>query len=313
MLLDFRAILRIRAALRKSTFDIIHFHNGRTALLAAIAHSLAGRGRLIFTQHFISPAHDATSGILRFIKRLIHRWVDFQTDRVIAISRAVLEAALRRNPNLSVKIVQVWNGIQDPVKQASTAPKTSKLVSCDFYDIKLLCVARLEAEKGLPNLLNCISHLRSTKRRIHCWVAGGGSQRNLLEQQCKELGIEDEISFLGHREDVLDLIVEADIIVLPTPNESFGLALVEAMASAKPVIAMAAGGPLEIVEHGHSGLLVAPNDPVALGIAIVQLADDRGLRQRLGVEARERYVTSFTAVRMAEETRRVYETAMTTA
>ena len=97
-----------------------------------------------------------------------------------------------------------------------------------------------------------------------------------------------------------------DIFVLPAPAEPFGLVLIEAMALGKPVIAAAAGGPLEIVADGETGLLFEPGNAASLAQAIKRLLADPELRQRMGKAGRKRYEEHFTARRMAEKMQEAY-------
>jgi|GEM_PF-559312 len=107
------------------------------------------------------------------------------------------------------------------------------------------------------------------------------------------------ITLLGFRSDVSALMAACDIFVLPAPAEPFGLVLIEAMALGKPVIAAAAGGPLEIVADGETGLLFEPGNAASLAQAIKRLLADPELRQRMGKAGRKRYEEKFTARRMA--------------
>ena len=115
-----------------------------------------------------------------------------------------------------------------------------------------------------------------------------------------------DITLLGFRSDVAALMSACDIFVSPCPVEGFGLVLLEAMALGKPVIAAAAGGPLEIVADGETGLLFEPGNAESLSSAIRRLLADPDLRRRMGIAGRKRYAQKFTARRMAENMQNVY-------
>ncbi|MGC9261787.1 MAG: glycosyltransferase, partial [Phycisphaerae bacterium] len=134
---------------------------------------------------------------------------------------------------------------------------------------------------------------------------------NLIIDHCS-LVIEKDacgITLLGFRSDVSDLMSACDIFVLPAPAEPFGLVLIEAMALGKPVIAAAAGGPLEIVADGETGLLFEPGNAESLAQAINRLLENRELRQRMGEAGRKRYEEMFTAQQMAEKMLAAYAAA----
>ncbi len=114
------------------------------------------------------------------------------------------------------------------------------------------------------------------------------------------------VRLLGFRSDVSALMAACDIFVLPAPAEPFGLVIIEAMALGKPVIAAGAGGPLEIVADGETGLLFAPGNAESLAATMKRLLADADLRKRMGEAGRKRYEEMFTAQQMAEKMRDAY-------
>ena len=133
--------------------------------------------------------------------------------------------------------------------------------------------------------------------------------RPALERQVQELGVGGLVEFLGHREDVPQVLADTDIFVLPSRTEAFPNVLLEAMATGLPVVASDVGGIPELVEDGRNGLLVPVGDAQALAAAIVrlmaepQLADALGEAARLAIESRysfDRMVSAFEALYQAE-------------
>lgn len=123
-------------------------------------------------------------------------------------------------------------------------------------------------------------------------------------------GLEDRVSWLGERDDVPELVRALDILLLPSWEEPFGRALIEAMALEVPVIATKIGGPVEIVEDGREGLLLAPRDAAAWAQAVLGLAADPARRAAMGRAGRARVQEQFTLARHVEETLGVYRRAL---
>jgi len=174
---------------------------------------------------------------------------------------------------------------------------------------RILCVARLVEQKGLTHLLDACALLRDRNLPFTCDVIGGTEEPLYAEywQRLKErhqrLELESCVFFRGAQPfaTVMDAYRAADVFVLPcvvardgrrdvTPN-----AVIEAMAMKLPVVSTPVTGVVEIVEHGTSGLLVPPEDPVALADAIERLAHDRALAATLGEKARQRIENRFDA------------------
>jgi glycosyltransferase involved in cell wall biosynthesis len=170
----------------------------------------------------------------------------------------------------------------------------------------IVCAARLECEKDITSLIAAMPEVVSAHPTAVCVVAGHGSQQAMLQQQIDDLGLGTVVRLLGFRTDALSLIRAGDVFVLPSLAEPFGLVLLEAMSLGRPVVATRAGGPLEIVMPGETGLLVPPAQPPELARAINQLLAEPEKASEMGRKGFERYKERFTTERMARETIAVY-------
>lgn len=149
--------------------------------------------------------------------------------------------------------------------------------------------------KGMNYCIDAMSILAKKYSNIRLLIVGDGELRNALEKQAKDLGLEGAVKFLGFRRDV-DLILNAiDIFVLASPFEPCGIAMIEAMATGKPVVGSASGGIPEIVEDGVTGFLFIPKDSTSLAKTLERLIEDEKLRKEIGIKARKRAEEKFEA------------------
>ena len=305
--LDWRAVRTVRRLVRDGRVDVVHAHNGRTALLAALAVRLAGRGRCVATQHFLTPCYVTRRGLKAWLSTRVHRWVDRRTHHLIAISDATCQGSLTRGEADAGGITVVPNGIRDPeaASLASTAEVRRSLgIKADVPLV--VCVARLEREKDVGSLVSAMALVKASVPTARCVVAGGGSQEDALRARVRREGLEDTVELLGFRDDAMAVIAASDVFVLPSLAEPFGLVLLEAMALGKPVVSTAVGGPLEIVVEGETGHLVAAGSPPELANVLIKLLNDSTARERMGSAGRRRFVERFTAGRMARDVLAVY-------
>jgi glycosyltransferase involved in cell wall biosynthesis len=307
--LDVSAIRTLRRLLRSGEVDIVHAHNGRTALAAALAVRLAGRGRCVVTQHFLAPSHAGRSGLKGFLSRMAHGWVDRHTHAHIAISSAVRDAMVKRG-QATGWITIVPNGISAPDRSTLTpASQIRAELGIPADAVFLVCASRLEPEKDLMTLLETMPLLAASPP-VKLVIAGAGSMEVDLRHKIRDWQLSDCCSLTGFRQDVLSIISAADIFVLPSKAEPFGLVLLEAMALGKPVIATSVGGPLEIVLDHLTGTLVPPGDPAALSGAIQSLIDAPARRAAMGRSGQARFEEQFTADRMGKDILNVYKAAL---
>jgi len=305
--LDRRVVRQLAGWLRRGEIELIHAHNGRTALHAALATRQAGTGAVVFTQHFIQPSRTGRRGLKKWASGMVHGWVSERIHHTIAISTAVRDAALARGDAPADRISVVHNGIRDPggdvqrlpseVRQALDVPEEAPL---------LVCAARLQPEKDVATLLKAMQSVAAEIPGCVCLIAGQGMEAEALERRIADLALGERVRLLGFREDVRELIAAADLFVLPAKAEPFGLVLLEAMALGRPVIATRAGGPLDIVVDGLTGRLVEPMNPKVMAQAIIESLRDRQWLDRAGQAGRRRFEERFTAERMAMATQAIY-------
>jgi glycosyltransferase involved in cell wall biosynthesis len=302
---DWRAALQIRRLITTGEVQIIHAHNGRTALAASVG-LFGTTGHLVVSQHFLDPAHTRRRGIAAFISRVLHHWINRRTHRFIAVSNAVADSMNRREQVSNITVIH--NGLSPQI--AANLPQPSQIRAELQIEDKaplIVCAARLEPEKDLASLITAMQTVRARFPAACCLIAGKGALLTQLQSQIENLNLQNHVQLLGYRADTLSLINAADCFVLPSLAEPFGLVLLEAMALAKPVIATRVAGPLEIVDENVTGLLVPPSDPQSLASAIIQLLRDPQSSAQMGHRGRRRFENHFTDQRMAAATAALYQ------
>lgn len=151
----------------------------------------------------------------------------------------------------------------------------------------VLCVSRLEPEKGLGELLDAIPALRAATPKARVAIAGSGPEEAALRERLAALGADAGVDLLGRRGDVGELLAAADAFCLPSRHEGLPLSLLEAMRAGLPCVATRVGGIPDVVSDGVCGLLVPPSDPPALAAALARAVGEDGLAERLGAAARD--------------------------
>lgn len=310
-LVDWAAVRKLRRLLRSGRYDIIHAHNGRTAFSGAIAVRLARRGALIATQHFLEPNHLNDRGLKAVLSQIAHRWVAHVARKFVAISQAVRAAMSERGETSPEHIVVIPNGISDPLPKVSTAPaEVRREWGVEADAPMVVCVARLEREKDIRTLVEAMSQVVRQVPRARCLLAGEGSLQGQIERQISQNGLGEAVRLLGFVPDASTIMSAADVFVLPSLAEPFGLVIIEAMAMARPVIATRAGGAAEIVVDQQTGLLVPPSSPDEMSRAIVSLLNHPERARALGEAGRQRFLNTYTQRRMVDEMLQLYRQAL---
>jgi glycosyltransferase involved in cell wall biosynthesis len=178
---------------------------------------------------------------------------------------------------------------------------------------RLAVVGRLVPIKGHEVLFRAVASIRDELPELIVEVAGDGPLDAELRGAASSLGLDDVVSFSGRVAPATPVLERAEIVVVPSHGEGFGMVALEAMERGRPVIASAVGGLPEIVEDGRTGLLVPPGDADALAGAILELAADRSRAAAMGAAGRARALAEFSQERCTDRIEALYRGSLTAA
>ncbi len=243
--LDIKSIIKLILIIRKENIDIVHVHPVGNYWSAIIAAKLCNRKGVV-TKHLLNPLH-------RITKRFLN-W----SDKIVAVSRACKNFLLEDGIIKEGKITVIYNGVDlSRFNGRVHGSWLRKEFNLSQSDILIGCVGRMcKGQGSLVSVAKDLYHKFPQAKWIFVGPTGGGEAK----KQAIELGISDKVIFTGFREDIPEIMADLDIFVFLPPQEAFGLALVEAMASGKPVVASDTGGIPEIVKDKENGFLVPADD-----------------------------------------------------
>lgn len=301
---DALAGTRLASALRRRLaalgLGIVHTNTLKTHLVASVA-ARGERLPLIWHVRDILQGGAARVWLLR-AGRLAR-------PRIIAISQAV--AAQFAGAGLDITLIH--NGV--PLDRFTPGPPAEALrreLGLCAADEVVCIVGRLTPWKGHPGLLEALSIVARSRPQVRLVVVGevafwDRAYGEQLRAHAARLGIADRVLWPGFRDDVPDILRLCDVFVLPSVDEPFGRAIIEAMAVARPVVATRSGGVPEIVVEGATGLLVAPGDAHALAEALLDLLTDRDRARRMGEQGMARARERFDVRRVAAQVQELYD------
>ena len=196
----------------------------------------------------------------------------------------------------------VYNGIDLP---AFDVLPGQPLVPRPHEGVVVGCAGRLTEQKGHQYLIEATALLRKRGLDVTVLLAGTGELEQELRDRVARLGLNDCFRFLGFVEEMKRFYASIDIFALPSLWEGFGYVLSEAMSMRLPVVAFEASNIPEVVAHGESGFLVQQRDVVAFAEALERLAQDEPLRERMGLNGRQRVVSNFSLAKTFHELEKV--------
>ena len=287
---DLYSLLLIALHVLRFKTDLLHGHMTRGALYAAWAARLTGRIS-------VSTAH------------LMDSYLRFNlTDKIIAVSKAVKDQLVDRGISDS-KIEVIYNGISLPQEDQNEREAVRVALDIKRHETALCMVSFLELFKGHDLAFEALHRLN--RRDVKLVVIGrteGVNHYETLRALAERLGLQDQVLFLGHRDDVYRLLFGMDIFLMPSRREAFSMAAVEAAACNLPVITANVGGIPEVFSDGSTALFFENGDADQLYQSIRRLLDDAALRHQLGSKARLSVSSRFSASRMVDSTIALYET-----
>jgi glycosyltransferase involved in cell wall biosynthesis len=216
--------------------------------------------------------NNMTKGLLRKMERKIY----FRSEKVLSVSNYTKQRIIKEFGITDDKISVVPN----PVDTQLFSPRGAKIDKDRF----ILFVGRLDPRKNLQILLKSFKTVLRKINDLKLVIIGTGPEKRKLVRLVSELGIGSSVEFMDfvHYEDLPKYYRSCEMFVLPSNQEGFGIVLIEAMASGKPVVSTKCGGPTDFVVDGKNGLLVDTNDEKAMAEGIVELMRSRSVRDRMG-------------------------------
>jgi glycosyltransferase involved in cell wall biosynthesis len=304
---DLKGLFQLWQFLRRSDYDIVHTHTSKAGFIGRLAAKAAGIRRIIHTVHGFA-FHEQSSRSLVRAYALLERIAAYACHRIVTVSEYHRRWALELGIGNARKIVAIPNGIApDRVKANRDREGFRKDLRIDAKTVMLLSTGRLADGKGLEYLLQAaplISH--HAKARFKIVFAGTGPLESHLKQLAEDLGLREQVRFLGFRNDIGDLLMASDIVVLPTLREGLSIALLEAMAAGKPIVTTTIGSNVEATHHGRAALLIPTKNPEACAKAVTQFLRNSSLRLLKSTKARELFARNYTEARMLDAYRAQY-------
>jgi|SRR5579863_1975122 len=292
---------------RRESFDVVHAHSSVAGVLARLAARLSGVPVVIFTLHGYASL-DVRRSALRPFLWMVEKLMDRFTDYYAAICSDVEQTWIARGIVSPERVAVIYNGV-DPETVCRPIDPDAKRAELNIpLNAPIIgTIGRLEPQKATDHLVRVFPSILSVFPDAHLVIVGNGP---LYRRTCGlvgELGLSARVHLLGWREDATDLIAIMDVFCLPSLREGFSVALLEAMAHARPIVCTRVAGNPEAVADGETGLLVPVADPAALSKALLELLREREIAREMGRRGRERLIQRFTARKMGEEYSRLYE------
>jgi len=303
---------KVAALGREVNFDVIHIHDWLTAP-AGIASKHFLNKPLIATVH--STEIGRSQGLHNpdsFLIDGIEWWMTYEAKQVIVCSNSVkseLENHFHLPPE---KITVIPNGVdifnfdlnvnREDVKRRYGVRPDERII---------LFVGRLVPQKGVDTLIRAVPHIIRQHRDVRILISGDGWSKGYLEELARSTGFREYIKFLGFIPDseLAKLMASADVLVIPSIYEPFGIVALEGMAAGVPVVATNVGGLAEIIEHDRTGVLVYPGNPESIAWGVNRVLSDREYSNWLVQNARRKVQEAYSWDVIAERTLRVYERA----
>ena len=228
---------------------------------------------------------------------------------ILTLTEAAREVLLA-NGVPAARVRTIHSGVDPEEYSPATSGATIRAqLGIPFEAPAIGCVANVLKIKGHDILIEAFSKVVKMDPRAHCLIVGkhdspyGAEVRALADR----LGLAERTHFLGFQEDVRPFLAAMDVVVLASWSEGLPIALIEAMAMAKPVVATCVGGIPEVVEDGKTGVLVPPGDVNALAEALQTLLSDPVSRQQMGQAGRQRVVERFGLAQSVAAIHQVYK------
>jgi glycosyltransferase involved in cell wall biosynthesis len=306
---DSRALAEIGRIARRFRPHLVHTHTAKAGFLGRSAATLAVRPQPVMVHTFHGHVLEGYFGRGKTaVYRGLERALAKRTARLIGVSRRTVDDLVRLGVAPEEKFSVIPLGL-DLSPFASLEPGSGaalrQQLGCPDERMLLAFVGRIVPIKRLDLLLHAFAGAREAGADAHLALVGDGEERGRFEALAAELAVGSAVSFLGYRRELTDIAAAADVAILSSDNEGTPVWLIEAGAAGLAAIATDVGGTSEVVTP-ETGILVCPNDEVALSAAIAELAADPEGRRGMGERARAHILARYSVDRLIADIDTLY-------
>ncbi len=296
---DFSWVSKLKKEINKSKPDIIFTHGFNGAIMMLILKLFKRlKTPVACSYHGLYHAPTKNKKILEPIYNnlsfFVHKHI---AKKVICVEKSSQEFLIKKGVPKN-KVITVYNGITLQRKKETLDYNNWNL---NPNSVNIVTASRISEVKGLPYLLEAIAKIKNkTEKKFHYVMIGEGPDLDELKRLSTKLEINDLISFVGFQTNIADWFDFADIFALPSLNEYHSIAVLEAMRAGKAIVATNVGGNPESITHKQEGLLVNSKNSEELANALLQLIENKELREKYGKLARIKFEQNFTEQKMKQ-------------
>lgn len=299
---DPRSILAIIKICKEHKIGILHAHLQKSIIGSLLA-SYFCKIPVIIHEHGAIFHKGLSFSIYRLLLKLFHKRATIIVANSQATARELTQAGINRN-----KIEIIYNGINftsfDPDKMSRNQAR--KALGISETDIVIGFVGRLHKVKGADLLIQAVALLLQKSNNYLLLLAGDGPERKSMELLANRLRISERVRFLGTCKNIPEVITAFDIGVVPSRQESFGIAALEIMRMKKPVVCSGVEGLAELVTDGVTGLITSENNPQEIAATIQRLVNNKNLQKKL-VEKAYNFSKQFDAKQVVGKIEDIYQ------
>ena len=294
---DIKAAQKIATYCKVNNIDIIQTHFLRENYIGVLSKLFNPKVKVIWTAHLMAE----NKGIIRFFNKIFSKFV----DRIICVSKAV-EASLINEGISPNKTQVIYNGVDTNYFKPMEDNSIRDRLSIEDDTLLLATISRFNREKGHDFLIEGIKELKTYISNFKALLVGEGEEQDFIKEKVKRYNLEEQVAFLGYREDIPQILSAIDIYVSPSENEAISFSIIEALSCGKPVVATEVGGVPEIFNKGNCGILIPFGDTKTFAKAIIDLYNNNREYELIKSNSRDIVKKNFSQSNMLDETYNLY-------
>lgn len=307
---DIITFFKLGIIFKKNNFDIIHTHSAKAGFIGRIAaKTFSKKSKIIHTLHG-SSFHPFQPAIIRYLYKMSEKIASFCTDYFISVSNVILENHIMTGIVKKEKSCVIRSGfeVEEYQKSIDIRDEIRNKLGISEKNILIGMIGRLFPLKGQEYLLRVFSKISGDYPETYLILVGDGILREKFEKFVKEHHLENRVHFTGlvKPEEIPLLTAAMDIGVHTSLREGLPRAVVQILASGKPVIAFDIDGAREVIEDGVNGFLVPPEDEINLEKKLRFLIENPDICKKMGLKGKQKVFQEFSVEKMVTEIERLY-------